>query len=195
MDIFAPKPLHVGIDEVGRGPWAGPVMAAAVIWPEGIPLLEGVTDSKKLTAKKRELLAEQIMNLADVGVGSASVEEIDRVNIRQATFLAMERAVEALGSKPAFAWVDGNAIPGNLPCESECVVKGDSKVYTIGCASIVAKVLRDAEMARLHDIFPHFAWDSNAGYGTKAHQEGLKEAGVTPHHRRSFAPIRAILQG
>ena len=195
MDIFAPKPFHAGIDEVGRGPWAGPVMAAAVIWPEGVPLLEGVTDSKKLTAKKRELLAEQIMNLADVGVGSASVEEIDRVNIRQATFLAMERAVEALENKPAFAWVDGNAIPGNLPCESECVVKGDSRVYTIGCASIVAKVLRDAEMARLHDIFPYFAWDSNAGYGTKAHQEGLKEAGVTPHHRRSFAPIRAILQG
>jgi ribonuclease HII len=194
MDIFTPKPFHMGIDEVGRGPWAGPVMAAAVMWPEGVPVLEGVTDSKKLSAKKREILAEQILNIADVGVGSATVEEIDRINIREATFLAMERAVGALKGNPVFAWVDGNAIPKNLPCASECVIKGDSKVYTIGCASIVAKVLRDAEMARLHDIFPHFAWDSNAGYGTKAHQEGLKVAGVTPHHRRSFAPIRTILQ-
>lgn len=194
MDIFTPQAGHAGIDEVGRGPWAGPVMAAAVIWPEGVPLLEGVTDSKKLSAKKREVLAEQILAIADVGVGSASVDEIDSMNIRRATFLAMERAVEKLRERPTFAWVDGNAKPMRLPCSSTCVVKGDSKVYTIGCASIVAKVIRDAEMARLHESFPHFAWNSNAGYGTKAHQEGLAAAGVTAHHRKSFAPIRALLQ-
>lgn len=183
-----------GVDEVGRGPWAGPVMAAAVIWPKDIPLLKGVTDSKKLSLAKREILCEQILAVAEVGVGEASVAEIDSHNIRQATFMAMRRAVDNLPQRTDYLFIDGNALPSNLPCDAGCVVKGDGKVYSIACASIVAKVLRDREMQRLHGQFPHYAWDSNAGYGTVHHQQGLESHGVTVHHRRSFAPIRARLE-
>lgn len=181
-----------GIDEVGRGPWAGPVMAAAVILDQrNIP--EGMKDSKKLSAKKRELLYTQIMETSLVGIGEASVDEIDKINIRQATFLAMTRAVENLSIIPDFAFVDGRDIPAELKIPAETVIKGDNIVLSISAASIVAKVTRDKLMGDLAEKYPHFAWERNAGYGTKAHQEGLASYGVTPHHRKSFAPIRALL--
>ncbi len=186
-----------GVDEVGRGPWAGPVTACAVILPanlSGLDFLIDVNDSKKLTAKKREYLIKEIQKHALIGLGEASVEEIDQINIRNATFLAMERAVAALPSQTNYALIDGNAIPNNLPCPAISVIKGDSVSLSIACASIVAKVSRDKLMTNLHEQFPHFGWNSNAGYGTKAHQKGLAEHGVTPHHRRSFKPIKVLLE-
>ena len=184
--------IIAGVDEVGRGPWAGPVVAAAVILDYN-NLPEGLNDSKKLTAKKREILAPLIHEKAIVSIAEASVEEIDELNIRQATFLAMSRAVEGLTEKADFVFVDGNAIPPQLTMATEDIVKGDSKVLSIAAASIVAKVYRDDLMAKLGDEFPYYAWANNAGYGTKAHQEGLAEFGITPHHRKSFAPIKALL--
>lgn len=184
--------LPCGVDEVGRGPWAGPVVAAAVILdPENLPI--GATDSKKLSAKKRAELAIFIHENAQVSIAQASVEEIDSMNIREATLLAMERAVEKLPSKADYAYVDGNAMPKNLAADAECVIKGDSKVLSIAAASIVAKEYRDNLMAKLAEEHPHYAWEKNAGYGTKAHQEGLAEHGVTDHHRRSFRPIKERL--
>lgn len=182
-----------GIDEVGRGPWAGPVVAAAVILnPDDLPL--DAQDSKKLTAKKREALYPLILEKAQVGIGEASVAEIDEINILRATFLAMERAVANLPAAPDFAVIDGNKVPKNMPCASHCVVKGDGKVLSIACASIVAKVYRDKLMAELGEAHPHYGWHTNAGYGTKVHQEGLAKFGITSHHRRSFAPIAKIYQ-
>lgn len=186
------KKCIVGVDEVGRGPWAGPVVAAAVwIDPENIP--QGATDSKKLSAKKRDALAEIILRDAKCSIAEASVEEIDALNIREATLLAMERAVEGLNLPVDYVYVDGNALPKNLMSPAECVIKGDSKVLSIACASIVAKVYRDKMMADLSQTYPHYAWEKNAGYGTKAHQAGLAEFGVTEHHRKSFKPIQALL--
>lgn len=186
------KTCIVGVDEVGRGPWAGPVVAAAVwIDPDKIPL--GATDSKKLSAKKREALSKIILRDAKCSIAECSVEEVDNINIREATFLAMERAVEGLNLPVDFIYVDGNALPKNLPCTAQAVVKGDSKVLSIACASIVAKVYRDKMMADLANTYPHYAWERNAGYGTKAHQEGLAEYGVTQHHRKSFKPIKVLL--
>lgn len=183
-----------GVDEVGRGPWAGPVLAAAVILKPEAPgdLLSALNDSKKLTAKRREALALAIPDCAWIGVGAASVREIDRMNILAASHLAMRRAVARLPRAPAACLVDGNRLP-RLPCPAEAVVKGDSRSLSIAAASIVAKVLRDRLMARLAVRYPAYFWQNNAGYGTRAHQEGLAEAGVTAHHRRSFAPIRARL--
>ncbi len=183
----------VGVDEVGRGPWAGPVVAAAVcLNPADLPV--GATDSKKLSAKKRLLLCEEIKQKAKWCIAEASVEEIDKLNIREATLLAMTRAVEGLNLQVNHTFVDGNALPSALPSvTAECVIKGDSKVLSIACASIIAKVYRDNLMASLAADYPHFAWEKNAGYGTKAHQQGLSEFGVTPHHRKSFKPIRALL--
>lgn len=186
----------VGVDEVGRGPWAGPVVAAAA-WlnPDDLPLL--ADDSKKLTAKKREALCPVILEKCKVAIAEASVEEIDAMNIREATFLAMERAVtklqEQLPSNIDYIFVDGNALPKKLPCAAEAVVKGDGLVLSISCASIVAKIHRDRYMAKLAEKFPHYGWESNAGYGTKVHQKGLADVGVTPHHRRSFKPIQELI--
>ncbi len=184
----------VGIDEVGRGPWAGPVMAAAVILDmQNIP--EGMKDSKKISPKKRELLYSQIMASSTVGIGEASVEEIDEINIRQATFLAMYRALENVNKlkKPDFAFIDGRDIPQQINIPSESVIKGDNIVLSISAASIVAKVTRDRLMGELAKKYPHFAWERNAGYGTKDHQNGLASHGITPYHRKSFAPIKALL--
>lgn len=183
----------VGVDEVGRGPWAGPVVAAAVcLDSENLPV--GATDSKKLSAKKRELLCEEIKQKAKWSIAEASVEEIDQLNIREATLLAMERAVSGLNLSVDHVFVDGNALPHKLQTKTaECVIKGDSKVLSIACASIVAKVYRDSMMAELAKTYPHFAWEKNAGYGTKAHREGLADFGVTEHHRKSFKPIQAML--
>ncbi|MBY4894454.1 ribonuclease HII [Rhodobacteraceae bacterium N5(2021)] len=183
-----------GVDEVGRGPWAGPVTACAVVLdPERVP--PGLNDSKKLTEARREALAVQILCVADVSLGWASVEEIDALNIRQATFLAMTRAINGLNAPPTHALIDGNAIPPGLPCPASCVVKGDGRAVSIAAASIVAKVRRDALMKELAVMHPGYGWDTNMGYGTAKHTAGLHHLGVTQHHRRSFAPIRKILCG
>mgnify|MGYP002633940976 CR=1 FL=1 len=189
--------LVVGVDEAGRGPWAGPVVAgAAILNPATLSaqLVTGLDDSKKLKALKREALLTALEHSdAVLAVGLASAAEIDELNILQATLLAMARAVANLGVQPNFALIDGNRVPQNLPCAAEAVVKGDGKSLSIAAASIVAKVTRDRMMADLDRIYPGYGWAANAGYGTKAHQEGLKALGVTAEHRKSFAPIRKIL--
>jgi ribonuclease HII len=186
--------LVCGVDEAGRGPLAGPVVAAAVIldfrkYPRGL------NDSKQLSEDDREALFPRILEMAvAVGVGEASVGEIDLVNIRQATHLAMARAVRALNIAAAIALVDGNDAPA-LPCRCETLVSGDAISLSIAAASIVAKVTRDRLMVALHDQHPGYNWRSNKGYGTAEHYSGLKRHGVTVHHRRSFAPIHNLLSG
>jgi len=181
-----------GIDEVGRGPWAGPVVAAAVVLdPAAIP--EGLDDSKKLSAKRRETLYAQLFEAAEIGMGEATVDEIDRLNILQASFLAMRRAIDALPVPPGHLLIDGNRLPTGLPCPATPLVGGDGLSISIAAASIVAKVARDRAMVTLAQQHPHYAWESNKGYGTSAHQVGLKSHGITPHHRRSFKPIHKIL--
>jgi len=190
-----PEPLRIcGVDEAGRGPLAGPVMAAAVILDrKRIP--KGLNDSKQLDEETREELFPRIMEMAvAVGVGEASVGEIDLVNIRQATHLAMARAVRALAVAAEFALVDGNDAPA-LPCKCDTLVEGDARSVSIAAASIIAKVTRDRLMARLHDEHPGYNWKNNKGYGTPEHYDGLRLHGVTIHHRRSFGPIRNLLQG
>lgn len=183
-----------GVDEVGRGPWAGPVTACAVVLdPNSIP--EGLNDSKKLSVKKREHLFRQIIDTADVSVAHVSVEDIDQINILQAALLAMQKAVAGLSEPADFALIDGNRPPQNLSCPCEAIIKGDAKSASIAAASIVAKVTRDQIMVALSQQFPGYGWETNAGYGTKQHQQGLKSLGVTPHHRRSFKPIHNILCG
>ena len=183
-----------GVDEAGRGPLAGPVVAAAVILNRK-RMPRGINDSKQLSEEDREALFPQIMDMAvAVGVGEASVGEIDLVNIRQATHLAMARAVRALAVAAEFALVDGNDAPA-LPCRCDTLVDGDARSVSIAAASIIAKVTRDRMMVALHDDHPGYNWRSNKGYGTPEHYVGLKAHGVTVHHRRSFGPIRAILTG
>lgn len=181
-----------GVDEVGRGPWAGPVTACAVVLdPMRIP--DGLNDSKKLSAKRRDVLFDQIMEQADVSVFHVSVEEIDHINILQASLLAMRRAIEGLAHPADFALIDGNKVPQGLACPSDTLVKGDGRCLSIAAASIVAKVTRDRMMVALSQQFPGYGWETNAGYGTKAHVAGLETLGVTQHHRRSFKPIHNML--
>lgn len=180
-----PGPI-AGVDEVGRGPLAGPVVAAAVILGADIPV--GLADSKKLTAKRRVQLAEHIHASCRVGIGMASVAEIDTLNILYATLLAMERAVETLGVAPELVLVDGNRCPG-WRWPSRAIIGGDASEACISAASIIAKVYRDALMADLHHQYPQFGWDRNAGYGVPHHLAALAEHGPSPHHRRSFAPV------
>jgi len=180
-----------GIDEAGRGPLAGPVAAAAVVLnPDAIP--DGLNDSKKLSAKRRGALFDVIMLNAQVGVGWASPQEIDTINIRQATFLAMTRAFDALQVPPDHALVDGNALP-KLPCPATAIVKGDARSLSIAAASIIAKVSRDRVMVALAQQHPGYGWEENSGYPTKGHQEALVRLGVSPAHRRSFKPVHNIL--
>ena len=190
--------LIAGIDEAGRGPWAGPVVAGAVIFPQlkiPEPLAEKLDDSKKLSAAKREELFNDLHTCgALIGCGSASVEEIDRLNILQATFLAMRRAVSAFPALPSFAIIDGNKVPPGLPCPAQALIKGDALSLSVAAASIIAKVTRDRLMADLAKEFPYYGWEKNAGYGTKAHQNGLAEHGICVHHRKSYAPIKKFLQ-
>ncbi|MBD3679840.1 MAG: ribonuclease HII [Rhodobacteraceae bacterium] len=184
--------LVAGVDEVGRGPLAGPVTAAAVrLDPENIPV--GLNDSKALTARRRDALYDEIRAVADVSVVHVSVEEIDQINILQASLLAMRRAVAGLKTPPDHLLVDGNRLPDPLPCSAEAVVKGDARSLSIAAASIIAKVERDRLMEDLARQHPGYGWEKNAGYPTKAHLEALKTLGVTPHHRRSFAPVHNIL--
>ncbi|MEX2454175.1 MAG: ribonuclease HII [Rhodospirillaceae bacterium] len=187
--------IVAGVDEAGRGPWAGPVVAAAVILPAALPavLADGLDDSKKLSALRREIFCAELFACAEIGIGAASVCEIDRDNILAATFTAMCRAIRALARPPDSVLIDGNRLPPGIPCPGRTVVGGDGLSLSIAAASIVAKVTRDRAMKALAPRYPDFGWDSNAGYGTRQHQEGLRVAGVTPHHRRSFAPVAKIL--
>ncbi len=180
-----------GVDEVGRGPLAGPVMAAAVILdPGNIP--HGLNDSKKLTARKREALFEQIAHTAQFAVAEASVAEIDQLNIYHAAHLAMRRAITALGSVD-HVLVDGNKIPAGLNGPATALVGGDGRSQSIAAASIIAKVTRDRHMVDLAQQHPGYGWETNAGYPTKRHISALAELGVTPHHRVSFKPVHNIL--
>ena len=181
----------MGVDEVGRGPWAGPVTACAVILdPKNIP--PGLNDSKKLNVKQRAKLFEKIMNSSLVSCVHVDVGEIDIINILQATFRAMERSISKLPI-PDHILIDGNKLPPNLPSPATAIIKGDSKSASIAAASIIAKVTRDRLMADLSVEYPGYGWEKNAGYGTKMHQLGLLNNGVTPHHRRSFKPIHKML--
>ncbi len=181
-----------GVDEVGRGPLAGPVTAAAVrLDPARIP--DGLNDSKALTPTRREALFTVIMDSADVCVAHASVEEIDTLNILRASHLAMERAVTGLLTFPDHALIDGNMIPKNIGCSAEAVVKGDARSLSIAAASIIAKVTRDRIMVDLAQQYPGYGWEVNAGYPTPAHLRALLDFGITPHHRRSFKPVHNIL--
>ena len=185
-------PLIAGVDEVGRGPLAGPVTAAAVILdPSNIP--QGLNDSKKLSAKRRENLYDLILKSATVAVAHVSVEEIDRINILQASLLAMRNAVAALNPQPAHLLIDGNRVPDPINIPAQPIVKGDGKSLSIAAASIVAKTVRDRLMAELSLQNPGYGWEKNAGYPSKQHILALQRLGVTPHHRRSFRPVHNIL--
>lgn len=186
--------LICGVDEVGRGPLAGPVVAAAVILDPARPI-EGLKDSKRLSERCREMLLEEIRDKAICwALGRAEVEEIDRLNILHASLLAMRRAVEGLSIRPEHALVDGNKLP-DLAITAEAIVGGDATVPAISAASIVAKVTRDREMVELDKRYPGYGLAGHKGYPTKAHMEALQQLGVTPIHRRSFAPVRRLLTG
>ena len=186
--------LVCGVDEAGRGPLAGAVYAAAVILDPARPIT-GIADSKTLSEKKRDALAERIKADALAWcIASASVEEIDRINILQASLLAMQRAVQGLGQVPVQVLVDGVHCP-RLDCPVEAVIKGDSKVVAIGAASILAKTARDAEMVRLDALYPQYAFAQHKGYPTAQHLELLAQHGVSEVHRRSFGPVRKLLGG
>ena len=192
--------LVFGIDEAGRGPWCGPVVAACVCFPNfkiDPDLAIQINDSKKLSATKREKLFPLIMSSgAYVGIGQASAQEIDALNILQATFLAMHRALENAAQKgyqANFALIDGNRLPKwTIPCQ--CLIKGDSLSLSIAAASIVAKVTRDHIMQELAKDYPQYGWEKNAGYGTADHIAALHKHGVTPHHRKTYKPVAELLQ-
>ncbi len=187
-----PAGLVCGIDEAGRGPLAGPVVAAAVILDPARPIA-GLNDSKKLTEKRRQQLAEEIRIAALAWcVAEASVEEIDRLNILQATFLAMQRAVAGLAIKPMAALVDGNRCP-KLDVPVEAIVKGDGKIASIAAASILAKTVRDSGMLELHARYPQYGFDRHMGYPTAAHFAALQSHGASPVHRKTFGPVAAQL--
>ena len=181
-----------GVDEVGRGCIAGPVTAAAVILnPQKIP--SGLNDSKKVSSKNREKIFQSIQDTCIFCVAHSSVEEIDQINILQASLLSMKRAILGLNIKPDFVLIDGNKSPEGLKGKSETIIKGDSKSLSIAAASIVAKVTRDRFMSRLDKEFPGYDWSQNAGYPTKLHKSAILNIGVTPYHRRSFKPVYNIL--
>ncbi|SDS55241.1 ribonuclease HII [Pseudomonas oryzae] len=192
LDFTLVEELVAGVDEVGRGPLCGPVVTAAVILDPLRPI-DGLNDSKKLSEARRERLFDEIRDKALAWcIGRAEVEEIDRLNILQATFLAMQRAVEGLAVQPRLALIDGNRCP-KLTVPSAPVIGGDAKVPAIAAASILAKVTRDREMAELELIYPGYGLAGHKGYPTPAHLEALRRLGPTPIHRRSFAPVRALL--
>lgn len=181
-----------GVDEVGRGPLAGPVTAAAVILDPARPVI-GLRDSKRLTERARDRLAIEIRESAlAFSVAHASVAEIDDINILQASMLAMQRAVETLSAMPELALIDGNRAP-MVSCATQAIVKGDDRVAVISAASVLAKVARDALMVEYADEWPGYGFEQHKGYGTALHRRKLLELGVTPIHRRSFAPVRAVL--
>ena len=185
-----------GVDEVGRGPWAGPVITCAVIIDQNtFPqfLAEQLDDSKKLSQKKRAILYPQLLEHVTYSLGECSVAEIDKHNILHATMIAMMRAVDGLSQRPDYVLVDGNRMPPQRTgwsYDGEPVIKGDSISTTIAAASIIAKQTRDKMMAELAEQYPHYGWENNAGYGTKTHQQGIASHGICEHHRTSFAPIK-----
>lgn len=191
-----------GVDEAGRGPWVGPVAAGAVMFlsrdinPE---ILAQIDDSKKLTAKKREKIYDLLLKEARAGhltygIGIATAAEIDELNILQATFLAMKRAVAKLNPAPQHAIIDGNRLPAEFCCPTSCYIGGDAQSYSIAAASILAKVYRDNLMKELAQKYPGYGFEKNAGYGTKDHIAGLQKYGVTPEHRKSYKPIKEFLE-
>ncbi len=190
-----------GIDEAGRGPWVGPVVAGAVIFLNrnvNSELLNNLNDSKKLSAKKREILftllqEEEKKGNVCCGIGLASAQEIDELNILQATFLAMSRAAEKLSQKPTQALIDGNRLPAKFICPTSCYIGGDARSYSIAAASILAKVYRDNLLKDLAQKYPYYGFEKNAGYGTKEHIAGIKAHGLTPEHRRSYKPIKEYI--
>lgn len=182
-----------GVDEAGRGPLAGPVVAAAVIFKTPEDAHPAIHDSKRLSAQKRLILCQHIQEHAFTGLGMATVEEIDEINILQASLLAMKRAVEALPTIPQLALIDGNRLP-DLPCQAQYVVKGDQKSTSIAAASIIAKVTRDQMMEEFALQYPHYGFEKHAGYGTKIHLQALQHHGPCPIHRKSFTPVRNALQ-
>lgn len=186
-----------GVDEAGRGPLAGPVVAAAVILDRGCfpeELRDCLDDSKQLRREVRESCYQALLGCARIGVGAASVREIDRINILRASLLAMSRAVAALRVRPDIALIDGNMTPPALPCPAKTVVGGDGLSFSIAAASVIAKVTRDRIMQGLHEQFPNYGWFTNKGYGTEEHLVALKSFGPCLHHRRSFAPVNEILR-
>lgn len=191
-----------GLDEAGRGPWCGPVVAACVCWPHfELPseLACDIDDSKKLPVVKREELYQKIIcSNALYGIGQASAAEIDRDNILQATFLAMKRALtmayEKSNLSPAYLLIDGNRLPQGWPYPAQAVVKGDSISFSIAAASILAKVTRDRILKDLAKKYPQYGWDRNAGYGTKEHIAAIEKYGITPVHRKTYTPIRKWLE-
>ena len=191
-----------GIDEAGRGPWVGQVVAGAVVFlnkniePE---LLQNLNDSKKLSAAKREklydlLLSEEKKGKICCGIGMASAQEIDELNILQATFLAMSRAAEKLRIKPQFALIDGNRLPKQFLCQTACYISGDARSYSIAAASILAKVYRDRLLKELAQKYPFYGFEKNAGYGTKDHIAGIREHGLISEHRKSYKPIKNFME-
>ena len=193
----APGRLVVGVDEVGRGPLAGPVVACALaLDPERVPeaLIARLRDSKTLNARARGEIAEGLRAHALHALGRAEVCEIDRLNILQAAMLAMVRAVTSLPEVPAHALIDGNRVPEGLPCPGQAVINGDARALSIAGASILAKVARDREMAKLDARHPGYGWAANAGYGTRQHRDALTALGVSEHHRRSFKPVQEALK-
>ena len=182
----------VGVDEVGRGPLAGPVTAAAV-WLNPAAIPDGLNDSKVLTAARRIALSAALLEVADVSIAHASADEIDEMNILRASHLAMMRAIAGLSVPPDFALIDGNMIPKGMVCPSLAIVKGDMRSLSIAAASIVAKVARDAIMVDLAQQHRGYGWETNAGYPTAAHLKALINLGVTAHHRRSFGPVYKML--
>ncbi len=183
--------ITAGVDEVGRGCLAGPVVSAAVILKKGIDL-KLLKDSKKISFKKREEISEHIKKNSCYAIGIASVEEILNLNILQASLLSMSRAIEKLKIKPGLTLIDGNFAPAGLK-NYQTIINGDEKIKVISAASIIAKVYRDKFMIKLSEKYSNYAWERNFGYGTKAHLEGLKNFGVTSHHRKGFKPIHKIL--
>ena len=183
--------ITAGVDEVGRGSLAGPVVSAAVILKKGINL-KLLNDSKKIAFKKREVISEHIKQNSYYSIGLASVDEILNLNILQASLLSMKRAINNLSVKPDLTLIDGNFAPRGI-INYKTIINGDEKIKVIGAASIIAKVFRDKLMIKLSEKFSNYAWESNFGYGTKAHLHGLKKFGVTSHHRKGFKPVHKIL--
>jgi len=200
MPDFELEDMHdgpvFGLDEVGRGPLAGPVVAACVYIPPDVrplPFILELKDSKKIAKPKLEVLYDVITQHCVWRVAEISPLEVDEINVLQASLKAMKLSLEAMDTNPVFALVDGNKLP-QIPCPAACVIKGDNKSYSIAAASIVAKVTRDRIMKALHDDFPHYGWDSNAGYGAKVHMDGINAHGITEHHRKSYAPVKNYLE-
>ncbi|WP_297830041.1 ribonuclease HII [Thermomonas sp.] len=184
-----------GIDEAGRGPLAGPVVVAAVVFPPGRTPVNGLDDSKALTGKKREALYPRILECALAwNIVFVEADEIDRINIFQATMAGMSRVLHGLSPAPDFARIDGNKLPRDLPCPGEALVGGDALDPAISAASILAKVARDARMLELHARYPHYGFDRHKGYPSPQHLAALRAHGPCPEHRRSFAPVRAVLE-